>query len=536
MRPQAVPSVCLNQTTASKYQQLLNYLGNHRILIILAFAASITVMFFYRPFQQMELGDQALYDYCAQVIVRGLLPYRDVVDGKAPGSMYLSALAMTAGKSVGMRDIFAVRLLNVLFVGLLSSLTYVIGSHYLRSRTAALIGSLFPLMFPAYAMMMIAGTQPKLSMILFGMFTLLFIARDKPFWAGLFSMLACLCWQPGLMFTGVAVLIFSKYLTTWRDRRALRVVIGASIPFGVTLLYFYVNAALADLWNWTIVFNYSFYAAKVSRPLDRALSHIWDVTEITCKGHVLYPLIGSAGLLVFLVSRVQQKFTNSERGKSSELFRDALFLIPVIYLAFSLAHFLGDDDLIPLFPFLGLFVGWFLVAMARSLAESRVAKLLLPRLRWVRFAPVSVPLLLLISTYAQVKEHNRDPGISLRYQDAELRLVSDLLGANDKVYVHRCLELLVFLNRTNVSKYVMFDRGKGDFIEAKMPGGLQAVMDDIEAQSPKLLLISHLGQLSPSHRAAIRQWVEGNYESLSLDPKYEQLVPELDHVYIRKPP
>ena len=61
---------------------------------------------------------------------------------------------------------------------------------------------------------MVTGTQPKLPMILFGLLSVLLIGKQRPYWAGFFSMLSCLCWQPGLMFTGVAVLMFSRYLTT----------------------------------------------------------------------------------------------------------------------------------------------------------------------------------------------------------------------------------------------------------------------------------------------------------------------------------
>jgi len=60
------------------------------------------------------------------------------------------------------------------------------------------------------------------------MVSLLMIAKDKPFWAGVCSMLSCLSWQPGLLFTGVAILIFSRYLTSWRDWRALKVTLGRS--------------------------------------------------------------------------------------------------------------------------------------------------------------------------------------------------------------------------------------------------------------------------------------------------------------------
>src|SRR5713226_1104193 len=203
---------------------------DRRTLAIIAFLFGAALMLAYRPWRQIEVGDPAVYDYIAQSILRGQLPYRDVVDIKGPVAPYLSALAMLAGKAVGLRDVIAVRLMNVALVGLLSAMTYLVAEKYLKNRLAAILAFLIPLMPEHFAMMSIAGSQPKLPMILFGMVTLLLIAQDRPFWAGVCSMLACLCWQPGLLFTGTAFLIFSRYLTTWRDLRALKVLLGAAVP------------------------------------------------------------------------------------------------------------------------------------------------------------------------------------------------------------------------------------------------------------------------------------------------------------------
>jgi hypothetical protein len=50
--------------------------------LIFLFALGVTMM--YRPFSQLEVGDQAIYDYIAQAILRGQTPYRDVIDIKGP--------------------------------------------------------------------------------------------------------------------------------------------------------------------------------------------------------------------------------------------------------------------------------------------------------------------------------------------------------------------------------------------------------------------------------------------------------------------
>src|SRR5262249_29997754 len=167
--------------------------------------------------------------------------------------------------------IFAVRLFYVVLAGVLCALTYLVALAYLRSHLAAMIAFAIPLVSEQFAEMIVEGTRPKIPMIIFGMLTLLLIAKDKPFWAGVCSMLSCLCWQPGLAFTGVALLIFSRYFTSWRDSRALKVLVGAAIPLAGVVLYFSAVGALGDLWTWTVHYNYSIYLPEANVPASVAL-------------------------------------------------------------------------------------------------------------------------------------------------------------------------------------------------------------------------------------------------------------------------
>src|SRR5690242_19455670 len=80
---------------------------------VAAFIVGAGVMLMYSPRQHIEVADSAVYDYMAQCIVRGQVPYRDVIDSKGPGSLYMSALVMIVGKPIGLQDIIAVRLFYV---------------------------------------------------------------------------------------------------------------------------------------------------------------------------------------------------------------------------------------------------------------------------------------------------------------------------------------------------------------------------------------------------------------------------------------
>jgi hypothetical protein len=483
-----------------------------RALAVLAFMVGVAVILAARPFTHAESGDDSIYDYIAQSIVRGQLPYRDVIDPKTPGSSYLSAAAMIIGGSVGVRDIIAVRWLHVLMIGLLSAITFLVGQNYFRNRFAAVIAFLIPLMINGFSGLVIRGTQPKLSMILFGMFALLMVGKDRPFWAGFASMLSCLCWQPGLMFTGVAVLIFSRYLTSWRDLRALKVIAGALVPLGVLVLYFLSKGALGELWSWTIVYPYTVFAPESAAPLGESVDSFWGVIRRELRWDTVIVVAALAGLVIYSVTRIVLRI---RRRGSGDLFRDAVIFPAWIYLVFCMINFQNTPDLIPFFPFIGLFSGWLIVEAARLFARVwHKAETAIPIVAMILIA-------LLIGIRYSSSSRAED---ELRDQEEEARIVASYLGPDDKIYVHGRSELLVLLNKPNLNKYIGLDTGADDYIARNKPGGFGDVINEMEAGAPKILAITRLRNVR--HRDELQAWIDEHYEKIKFG--------QLRGIYVRK--
>ena len=484
-----------------------------RNLALIAFVIGASVFAMHRPFSAPEGGDPAIYDYIAQSILRGQLPYRDVVDIKGPGAPHISALAMVTGRAIGLRDVIAVRVSNLLMIGLLSSLTFLVAQVYLQSRTAALIAFMVPLMPHQFAEFMNGGTQPKLPMIVFGLVSLLMIAWDKPFWAGLCSMLSCLCWQPGLLFTGVAVLVFSRYLTSWRDLGAIKVLLGTAIPLVAVIGYFYARGALADLWAWTITYNYTVFGPEAERSLGAALNHLWVTLHRTFERDIIFVILAVIGMLVFAIERASTRIQNRSSLTSSERFRDALLFAPLVYFLFSLINFQGGPDTIPFFPFIGIFAGWALVQFGRLASRVGFVRRVMPRLRIEGFltgiaaAAVVVLLLFRAATY-------RADEWTLRDQYAAIEPLSEFLGPEDQIYVHGSLEILVLLNRPNLNPYIFLDWGADDFAAARKSTTFEAIVNEMEAQAPKLVSLSRLRKVK--HRADLERWVAQHYDNLDV--------------------
>lgn len=480
---------------------------------ICAFLITVIVMLLYRKLNQAEGGDSAIWDYVAQCILRGQAPYRDVVEIKSPLSAYLSAAAMFIGKSFGIRDVIAVRLLNVVMAGLLSTTTFLVGVTYLRNRLAAAIAFVIPLTPPHFTEWVLGGTEPKLPMMVFGMLSLLLIAKRKPFWAGFFSMLSCLCWQPGLMFTGVALLVFSRYLTSWRDQAALRVIAGAAAPLIIVVLYFFSAGALSDLWSWTVAFNLNVYAPETAKSLSQTLALLWKVSIRVFGFDLVFVALGLAGLIAFSIERVKGRFNRGLVADESNLFRDGLWIVPIAYLGFCLINFQSGPDLIPLFPFIGLFTGYLIVRLSAFLSESRLG-LLAPTL-------VLIASLALILFRATISRPPAAP--TLRDQDQQLAAVSTLLEPDDRIYVHGALEILVLLNRPNMNPFIYFDRGKDEWIAKRRGGRFSGVVAEMESQSPKIVSVSRLGKVA--HRREIEGWIDEHYARVML--------PGLEGIYVR---
>jgi hypothetical protein len=484
------------------------------IACLAAFGLGVAVMLMYQPFAQPERGDDAIWDYVAQCIVRGQIPYRDVIEIKTPGSAYLSGLAIVVGKATGSQDIHSIRLLCVFLVGILCAVTFLTAQVFLRSLAAGAIAVLVLLTWPDFAVMMISGTRPKVPMIIFGLLTLVLIAAQRPFWAGMCSMLSCLCWQPGLLFAGITLLVFSSYLTSWRDFRAFRALIGASVPLGLALIYFYSAGALSDFWSWTVSYNYQIYMPETRETAAVALNRLWYLIDQVTGGDTVWVKLGAAGLVLYAGERILVRFKNRAITAAPELFKDCLVVIPLMYLVFKVVSYPGADDLIPLFPFIGLFVGYAFTTASRWISDMRIGRSFENPARFARWIPI-VPVTVLAALVLIHGLNYRITSATLQDQQQMVQRVSDLLDPDDKVYVHCTLELLVLLNIPNMNPYIFLDRGKDKYLAGRTPGGFAAIMRDMKSQAPKVIAISRLQKVS--QREELSAWATEDYRRMELD-------------------
>ena len=489
-----------------------------RSLCLLIFFFTVLAMVGYKPLKHAVEGDTAIYDYIAQCILRGQLPYRDIADIKFPGSVYLNALAMGLGSLVGLKDVYALRFMQILEFATLNVFTFLVGMHYLRRRSVGLIAMMIPLMNPFWVKWILAGTQPKLPMMMFGVISLWCLARDKPVRAGVTGMLSCLCWQPGLLFVGTAGLIASNYLRSWRDLRAVKVVAGAAIPVLLLFGYFWARGGLDDLWAWTMEYNYSVFGPQARRGFVGSWHHLNRVLNRIFTTEMFLVKLSVIGFLFFVGERIGARLKGRDASYRDGQFRDAIIFPVLVYFAFTMINMQAGPDLIPYIPFIGLFAGYFFVLVGR-LIGLLIRK---PDVRWAAWA-CGLALLWMTAVVVKRSAFYRVDGYTLKDQYVIYQPYRDFLAADDKLYVHGTVEMLVLYKLQNLNPYIFLDWGADEFAAYKRGTTFEQIVEEMEEQKPRLVMLSRLNKVRK--KEAFQKWMKEKYTETDVE----------SGIFIRKP-
>jgi len=171
-------------------------------------------------------------------------------------------------------------------------------------------------------------------------------------------------------------------------------------------------------------------------------------------------------------------------------------------------NFQGGPDLILFFPFCGIFGAFFLleaVRMAESWSSGAGYQ------RAVRLIPHAVAALMLAVAFQQGLTVWRSGSGFFKKQDSGIKSIGELMGSDDKIYVHGVVEILVLLNKPNLNPYVFVDWGMDDFIAHKWYGGsFQNILNEMESESPKFISLSRLGRVN--HGEDLERWVLERYD------------------------
>jgi len=256
-----------------------------------------------------------------------------------------------------------------------------------------------------------------------------------------------------------------------------------------------------------------------------SLTRLGDLIDQVTGGDTVWVKLGAAGLLIYGGERIWVRFRNRAISAEPDLFKDALIIVPLLYLVFKVINYPGTDDLIPLFPFIGLFAGYLFTAASRWISELKIVRRNEKVARLARWLPVlPVPVLVALAFIHGV--NYRITSATLQDQQQMVQAVADLLGPDDKIYVHGTLEILVLMNRPNMNPYIFLDRGKDRYIADRRTGGFGAIMDAMKSQAPRVIAISRIQNVA--YREELLSWAAEQYDRFPVEFAHNS-------VYVRRP-
>jgi hypothetical protein len=220
---------------------------------------------------QLLSDDEAIYDAMAQVVSRGGVMYRDVVDHKPPGLVYTYAAVRSVVEHLGggfPLVLAGVHLVGLAFVVATCWALHRIARHVLEER----LWGLPPLL---YALASAANIAPDSLAVngemLMALPTVLAVwcalaagredavGRRVLLWilAGAFCGVAALYkYQAALL--GLALLAVAARDLKTHLARAACLAVGLAVPFASTALYFRHRGVLGDAIGWGLLFNRSY--------------------------------------------------------------------------------------------------------------------------------------------------------------------------------------------------------------------------------------------------------------------------------------
>jgi 4-amino-4-deoxy-L-arabinose transferase-like glycosyltransferase len=254
-------------------------------LLILSGFMLMTVLlrlfFLYEPFER----DEGMYAYFGQEILRGAIPYRDMIDHKPPGIYYIYALIIAiAGPTTE-----GIRIATALYASLTTAAVYQV-SRISAGRLAAQISAFLYAIFSGLPLLQGSSSNSEVFMVLPAVlavyFYIRFVDTERRLFlcaSGLSIVVAMLIKTVALP---VAILIFLFVLIVPPKKcikeRCLDILAFVAPPLilVVTILaYFNYYNALYDYYYWNYTFNTKYGALSFNQRYQHFRNALDDIAE-----------------------------------------------------------------------------------------------------------------------------------------------------------------------------------------------------------------------------------------------------------------
>jgi MFS family permease len=443
--------------------------------------------------------DESLYVYGGQQLVNhGTPPYASVFDPKSPGATFLAALGIALAKLVGASQLSGARIVFLICSILTVLAIYVLAMLLWRSVVGAVIAAVVFSSFLDFAADALPGPDAKTPAVLFAVVSMCFAARRKWFWAGVFSALGLLVWQPLFGYSivyGVLALVLGDPLGT-SDGDAAPVVrrpkahwrpfwitvLGVAIPVAITSIYFAAAGAFGKFIEAALVFPLRGAKPK-SLTLHERLRLIRQtiITSYQFSGYQFsgYLLIVGYCVLIVLVVLIFVRHGRRVGAAFADPVVGVVALTGVVQCAYAATNFQGGPDVFPLLApgalgFAGataLVLGWLRRSRLRYAAAVAVltAAAVLAGFSWVWF--------------------ENDPQGVLGRQQAQACAIARIVTAQHPLWVMGDTIPLVLTGRTNPDRFAYLGEGVDHWRIKHTQGGFKGWMREIQAAEPWVIVV-----------------------------------------------
>ncbi|MEW6734906.1 MAG: DolP-mannose mannosyltransferase [Acidobacteriota bacterium] len=489
------------QVYSAPFAGILQRDNRHHLTIFLGLiVASVIIYLQFSPWQQPTGGDLTMWDYMAQSIVRGAIPYKDVVNIKTPLGAYLSAIAILVGRSIDVRDLIAIRYLYIILSALTVAMTYLVAQAYWQRKDVSLLAAVMMLSYDSFAIWNASGSQVKTPAILCGLLSLYSVARGRAFIAGCWGALAFWCWQPGLLFVGVAGLVFCRFLTKPFHPQAWRTALGAFLPLLLGGLCFFAQHAWTDFYRWNFQFNTTSNSSVRSLgKLEKSAERVVPVIQKAYNNEWLWFALAPLGFLWHGVEIIRRVRRYQLADLLSASWRLAPIIALIVYIIFSALNLQSGPDMIFFLPFISIYAAYILSNIVEYLPRRR---------------ELMAAIIILVTIFKVADAFAYKPEFTLQDEELQWREVVAQLAPSDTVYAQGSLDLLVLYNLPNANKYIYLDRGKDIYAGQLEPGGFDGIIMGLKQKHPKFVSLAKLNHVYEQKR--LLAWMDELYEPYAI--------------------
>lgn len=460
---------------------------------LVLFVLTLLVLWQYDPLHRSLLRDPGIFAYLSQLVAQGYVPHRDAFNEQASLTFIVGGLAMRLGDLFGLHHLISFRFAAMLAVALVVVLTYLLGARFTRSRVVGFIAALILLGFPGYGERAATALEPKGLMLVFGLTALLFLTYRKWFIAGIFGALAALTWQTAAGYLLVALLLaFIQGGASWSARfRALGMTLAAALGvFGIYFLYFLTQNAQVEMLQQTLLAPGIMHRVAV-RTLDWRIGKLIRTFNRGYSSHIEFGILALVGLLTWLVVYLRPwEIRTLFRRAFYYLFQNrrtaGILLTTFGFLLSSFLDFQNYPDWFPLLPFVSLFAAWLIWSVLTQALRLVHAS---PLVRNLAFAVVAV-LVFYLSTSHLIPRIGSPLGSTWQAQQAVADELDQKLDPSMPIWLLGKADLLFFMRRPNLNRYIYFLGSADAAIEAFEPAGFEGMVAQAMTEKPVFYVLS----------------------------------------------